>query len=103
EPGVPRELLGLPNVVLTPHVGSATAETREAMTRVLVDNLLAVERGGQPLNPVGGNAGERTAYEECQGRSRPARGILARRPRSAVGRAADFESAHASSILTGAI
>ena len=52
EPKVPRELLGLPNVVLTPHVGSATAETREAMTRVLVDNLLAVERGGQPLNPV---------------------------------------------------
>jgi len=52
EPGVPRELLGLPNVVLTPHVGSATAETREAMTRVLVDNLLAVERGEHPPNPV---------------------------------------------------
>jgi len=49
---VPRELLGLPNVVLTPHVGSATAETREAMTRVLVDNLLAVERGKHPPNPV---------------------------------------------------
>jgi glyoxylate reductase len=52
EPEVPPELLGLPNVVLTPHVGSATAETREAMTRVLVDNLLAVERGRQPPNPV---------------------------------------------------
>ncbi len=52
EPEVPRELLGLPNVVLTPHVGSATAETREAMTRVLVDNLLAVERGERPPNPV---------------------------------------------------
>jgi glyoxylate reductase len=52
EPEVPRELLGLPNVVLTPHVGSATAETREAMTRVLVDNLLAVERGDRPPNPV---------------------------------------------------
>ena len=52
EPEVPRELLGLPNVVLTPHVGSATAETREAMTRVLVDNLLAVERGEHPPNPV---------------------------------------------------
>jgi len=52
EPEVPRELLGLPNVVLTPHVGSATEETREAMTRVLVDNLLAVERGEAPPNPV---------------------------------------------------
>jgi glyoxylate reductase len=52
EPEVPRELVELPNVVLTPHVGSATAETREAMTRVLVDNLLAVERGRRPPNPV---------------------------------------------------
>jgi glyoxylate reductase len=52
EPDVPRELLGLPNVVLTPHVGSATAETREAMTRVLVDNLLAAARGETPPNLV---------------------------------------------------
>jgi len=52
EPEVPRELLGLPNVVLTPHVGSATEETREAMTRVLVDNLLAVEGGEEPPNLV---------------------------------------------------
>ena len=52
EPEVPPELLGLANVVLTPHVGSATTETREAMTRVLVDNLLAVERGKHPPNPV---------------------------------------------------
>jgi glyoxylate reductase len=52
EPEVPRELLGLPNVVLTPHVGSATAETREAMTRVLVDNLLAASQGERPPNLV---------------------------------------------------
>jgi glyoxylate reductase len=52
EPEVPRELLRLPNVVLTPHVGSATAETREAMTRVLVDNLLAAARGETPPNLV---------------------------------------------------
>jgi glyoxylate reductase len=52
EPNVPQELLTLPNVVVTPHVGSATAETREAMTRVLVDNLLAFERGDEPPNLV---------------------------------------------------
>jgi glyoxylate reductase len=52
EPNVPQELLALPNVVVTPHVGSATAETREAMTRVLVDNLLAFERGDEPPNLV---------------------------------------------------
>jgi glyoxylate reductase len=52
EPAVPPALLDLPNVVLTPHVGSATAETREAMTRVLVDNLLAAARGETPPNLV---------------------------------------------------
>jgi glyoxylate reductase len=45
EPHVPERLLGLPNVVLTPHVASATVETRAAMTRVLVDNVLAFVRG----------------------------------------------------------
>jgi glyoxylate reductase len=52
EPEVPLELLDLPNVVLTPHIGSATRQTREAMTRVVVDNLLAVERGEPPVTPV---------------------------------------------------
>jgi glyoxylate reductase len=52
EPAVPAELLELPNVVLTPHIGSATRQTREAMTRLVVDNLLAVERGDPPLTPV---------------------------------------------------
>jgi glyoxylate reductase len=52
EPDVPRELLELPNVVLTPHLGSATRQTREAMTRLVVDNLLAVERDEPPLTPV---------------------------------------------------
>jgi len=52
EPRVPLELLELPNVVLTPHVGSATAKTREAMTRVLVDNLLAAAEGKPLPNPV---------------------------------------------------
>jgi glyoxylate reductase len=52
EPSVPRELLDLPNVVLTPHIGSGTGGTREAMTRVLVDNLLAVRDGREPPNRV---------------------------------------------------
>jgi glyoxylate reductase len=48
EPHVPEELLGLPNVVLTPHLGSGTRQTRKAMTRIVVDNVLAFERG-EPL------------------------------------------------------
>jgi glyoxylate reductase len=48
EPNVPPELFELPNVVMTPHLGTATRATREAMTRVLVDNLLAAE-AGRPL------------------------------------------------------
>jgi glyoxylate reductase len=52
EPQVPRALLGLPNVVLTPHLGSATRQTREAMSRLVVDNVLAVARGDPPLTPV---------------------------------------------------
>ncbi|MDE3026187.1 MAG: D-glycerate dehydrogenase, partial [Acidobacteriota bacterium] len=52
EPQVPTALLGLDNVVLTPHIGSATAETRAAMTRVVVDNVLAFARGAPLPNRV---------------------------------------------------
>ena len=52
EPRVPEGLFGLPNVVLTPHIASATVETRSAMTRVLVDNVLACGRGEPLLTPV---------------------------------------------------
>jgi glyoxylate reductase len=54
EPQVPRALLSLPNVVLTPHIGSATTRTREAMTRAVVDNVLAFERGDPLPTPVSG-------------------------------------------------
>jgi glyoxylate reductase len=52
EPNVPAELLSLRNVVLTPHLGSATRQTREAMTRIVVDNVLAFERGEPLPTPV---------------------------------------------------
>ncbi len=49
EPHVPPALLALPNVVLTPHLGSATRQAREAMSRLVVDNLVAIDRGDPPL------------------------------------------------------
>ena len=52
EPRVPEALRSLPNVVLTPHIGSATIETRAAMTRIVVDNVLALTRGEPLLTPV---------------------------------------------------
>ncbi|NWD71569.1 bifunctional glyoxylate/hydroxypyruvate reductase B [Pseudomonas gingeri] len=45
-------LLSLNNVVATPHIGSATHETREAMARCAVDNLLAALAGERPENLV---------------------------------------------------
>jgi phosphogluconate 2-dehydrogenase len=45
-------LLQLNNVVATPHIGSATLETREAMARCAVDNLLAALAGERPVNLV---------------------------------------------------
>ncbi|MBV9917635.1 MAG: D-glycerate dehydrogenase [Solirubrobacterales bacterium] len=52
EPSVPARLLGMPQVVLTPHIGSATATTRAAMTRLLVDNILAAASGRPLPTPV---------------------------------------------------
>lgn len=48
EPDVDGRLRALPNVVLTPHAGSATGETREAMSRLVVDNVDAF-LSGRPL------------------------------------------------------
>ncbi|NKE46231.1 2-hydroxyacid dehydrogenase [Roseomonas frigidaquae] len=52
EPGAPAALRERDEVVITPHIGSATIETREAMERLVVDNLLAFLRDGRVLTPV---------------------------------------------------
>jgi lactate dehydrogenase-like 2-hydroxyacid dehydrogenase len=52
EPHVPKELLEMGNVVLLPHVGSASMETRDAMARLLVNNLLSWKNGKGALTPV---------------------------------------------------
>jgi lactate dehydrogenase-like 2-hydroxyacid dehydrogenase len=52
EPRVPDALRALPNVVLTPHVGSLTVETRHAMGQLVVDNLAAHFAGLPLLTPV---------------------------------------------------
>ena len=52
EPGAPAALLGRDNVVITPHVGSATIETREAMEQLVVDNLHTFLREGRVLTPI---------------------------------------------------
>jgi glyoxylate reductase len=47
-------LLGLPNLIVLPHIGTATVETRQAMANLCVENLLAVLRGDPPpacVNP----------------------------------------------------
>jgi len=52
EPHVPAELRELHNTVLLPHVGSATAATRDAMARLCADNVIAVVDGRDPPTPV---------------------------------------------------
>jgi glyoxylate reductase len=54
EPDVSPELLAMPNVVLTPHLGSAVKSLREGMAHVVVDNTIALIEGRAPvscLNP----------------------------------------------------
>lgn len=52
EPAVHASLLGRENVVLAPHIGSATRETRTAMADLAVRNVIAVLSGKTPLTPV---------------------------------------------------
>jgi glyoxylate reductase len=52
EPKVGKALRTLPNVVLTPHLGSAVGEAREAMANLVADNILAFLAGERPPNCV---------------------------------------------------
>ncbi|MEO5732710.1 MAG: D-glycerate dehydrogenase [Rubrivivax sp.] len=52
EPAVHPALLQLPNVVLTPHIASASVATRRAMAELAADNLIAALTGGTPPTPV---------------------------------------------------
>jgi glyoxylate reductase len=52
EPKVQTDLLKLENVILVPHLGSATTETRTAMADLAVANVLAVLSGKPPLTPI---------------------------------------------------
>jgi lactate dehydrogenase-like 2-hydroxyacid dehydrogenase len=52
EPDLNPGLIGLPNVVLAPHIGSASNDTRVKMSTLAVENCLAVLEGRPPLTPV---------------------------------------------------
>ena len=52
EPEVPPELTALENVVLAPHIGSATSAARAGMARLAAENVIAVLEGREPLTPV---------------------------------------------------
>lgn len=52
EPKVPDELRAMQNVILLPHIGSASVVTRNAMDQLIVDNLNAWFEGKAPLTPI---------------------------------------------------
>ena len=52
EPEVPAELIAMDHVVLLPHVGSASHATRDAMSALVVDNVVSFAAGRGPLTPV---------------------------------------------------
>jgi gluconate 2-dehydrogenase len=52
EPALHPDLLTVPNVVLTPHIASATLQTRHKMADLAADNVMAYLMQGKPLTPV---------------------------------------------------
>lgn len=59
EPALNPALLTVPNVVLTPHIASATFKTRKAMAQLAADNLIAYLTQGKALTPLNTLAGSR--------------------------------------------
>lgn len=57
EPHIPDALRAMSNVVMTPHIGSATVETRRAMADLAIDNLIAWKDGKPLISPVPESAG----------------------------------------------
>ncbi len=52
EPNVPAELIAMDNVVLLPHVGSASTATRKAMDTLVANNIISWVSGKGPMTPV---------------------------------------------------
>lgn len=52
EPHVSKELIDMPNVVLLPHIGSATHHARNEMARIVVENVVNYLNGKNPITPV---------------------------------------------------
>ncbi|GAB3513614.1 2-hydroxyacid dehydrogenase [Pseudoxanthomonas daejeonensis] len=78
EPDVRPELLALRNVVLTPHIGSASLATRRAMVQLAVDNLLAAlgfgPQAGHPPTPVTARTTAKAATADITGAVKTANG-----------------------------
>ena len=52
EPNIDTDLMTIPNLVLLPHIGSASVWTRDRMGQLVVDNALAWKTRGRPISPV---------------------------------------------------
>ena len=52
EPAIPEKLKKLSNIVMTPHIGSATAKARNGMARVVAENIIAHSEGKNPPNVI---------------------------------------------------
>ena len=64
EPRVHPDLLTVPNVVLTPHIASATVGTRRAMADLAADNLIAFLTQGQAVTPINRLVGRQSHGDE---------------------------------------